>query len=137
MFCLFVALKAMHELVKGAFVETFHFHKVHRFKSAEAAKAAAEKTAADAQAAQQAAEKATAEANGKVANIASKYNALNGKLEEVQKQLTKAEARADKAEERADKMLEKALAATANKPKRQPKKPTTPKQRRTSKPPSR
>lgn len=46
-------------------------------------------------------------------NIASKHNALNGKLEEVQKQLTKAEARADKAEERADKMLEKALAATA------------------------
>lgn len=84
-----------------------------RLKSAEAAKDAAEKTAADAQAAQQAAEKATAEANGKVANIASKYNALNGKLEEVQKQLTKAEARADKAEERADKMLEKALAATA------------------------
>lgn len=84
-----------------------------RLKSAETAKEAAEKAAADALAAQQAAEKATAEANGKVANIASKYNALNGKLEEVQKQLTKAETRADKAEERADKMLEKALAATA------------------------
>lgn len=84
-----------------------------RLKSAETAKEAAEKAAADALVAQQAAEKATAEANGKVANIASKYNALNGKLEEVQKQLTKAETRADKAEERADKMLEKALAATA------------------------
>lgn len=93
-----------------------------RLKSAEAAKTAAEKTAADAQAAQQAAEKATAEANGKVANIASKYNALNGKLEEVQKQLTKAEARADKAEERADKMLEKALAATAQQTKTAAKK---------------
>lgn len=86
---------------------------IQRAKAAEAAKAAAEKAAADALAAQQAAEKATADANAKVANIASKHNALNGKLEEVQKQLTKAEARADKAEERADKMLEKALAATA------------------------
>lgn len=85
----------------------------NRLKAAEAAKTAAEKAAADALAAQQAAEKATADANAKVANIASKYNALNGKLEEVQKQLTKAEARADKAEERADKLLEKALAATA------------------------
>lgn len=83
----------------------------NRLKAAEAAKTAAEKAAADALAAQQAAEKATAEANGKVANIANKYNGLNGKLEEVQKQLTKAEARADKAEERADKLLEKALAA--------------------------
>ena len=82
-----------------------------RAKNAEAAKLAAEKAAADALAAQQAAEKATADANSKVANIASKYNALNGKLEEVQKQLTKAENRAEKAEERADKLLEKALAA--------------------------
>ena len=68
---------------------------IQRAKAAEAAKAAAEKAAADALAAQQAAEKATADANAKVANIASKHNALNGKLEEVQKQLTKAEARAD------------------------------------------
>lgn len=82
-----------------------------RLKSAEAAKAAAEKAAADALAAQQAAEKDTAEANGKAANLSAECNAANGKLEEVQKQLAKAEARAEKAEERADKLLEKALAA--------------------------
>lgn len=83
-----------------------------RLKAAEAAKAAAEKTAADALTTQQAAEKATAEANNKAANLSAEFNAANSRLEELQKQLDKAEARAEKAEERADKLLEKALAAT-------------------------
>lgn len=82
-----------------------------RLKAAEAAKLAAEKTAAEALAAQQTAEKATTEANSKVTTLSAKYNAANGKIEELQKQLTKAESRADKAE--ADKMelIVKTLAA--------------------------